>query len=495
MQTKFDSTLSSIAPTGKILLAVSGGVDSMCMAYLFLHSGIPGMKERIGVAHCNFHLRGEESDADERLVKDWCSRNGIPFHGKGFDTEEYATRNGISTEMAARELRYNWFAELATEKAYSFVSIAHNANDNAETLLLNLVRGTGIKGICGMYPTSSLPSKNAPESLRLLRPLLGFTRKEILSLAEESGIPYREDRTNAEEIYKRNRIRHSVIPVLEQLNPSLLQTLSEDMEHFREVADIADEFLHSAIERVSLKSEQPGKGVSPLTLSRQKLSEEKFLHFILHSIMSPMGFTSSQVKSLQTLITMESGTFSGKSFLSEGGRILTSKDTIIIYRYTEDAFGPIPDRDDITGSHTVEMDVSSPGKYSLDGTRFEVETLKWEKGMSAKQPEGTIILDNVKISFPLHIRHWQDGDWMRPFGMKGRKKKLSDIFVDLGLSLSDKENVLVLSGADFEAELPGGEKVIVPDNHIIGILGYRISEEAKIDQNTASIIKIRLKKN
>ena len=191
MQTRFDSILSPIAPTGKILLAVSGGVDSMCMAYLVLHSGIPGMKERIGVAHCNFHLRGEESDADERLVKDWCSRNGIPFHGKGFDTEEYATRNGISTEMAARELRYNWFAELATEKAYSFVSIAHNANDNAETLLLNLVRGTGIKGICGMYPTSFPPVEKRSRVFEAPSPAARFHKKRnpVTGRRERNTLP------------------------------------------------------------------------------------------------------------------------------------------------------------------------------------------------------------------------------------------------------------------------------------------------------------------
>ena len=150
MQKEFDKELSRILPKGKVLLAVSGGIDSMCMAHLFLHSEVLAEKGGFEVAHCNFGLRGEESDADEELVKNWCRENGIPFHSERFDTEKYASDNGISIEMAARELRYGWFASLSESDGFCAVAVAHNANDNAETLILNLTRGTGLKGITGM---------------------------------------------------------------------------------------------------------------------------------------------------------------------------------------------------------------------------------------------------------------------------------------------------------------------------------------------------------
>ncbi|MBQ3881808.1 MAG: tRNA lysidine(34) synthetase TilS [Bacteroidales bacterium] len=496
MQEIFDKTLSSIGFEGKILLAVSGGVDSMCMAYLFLHSKLTGIREGFEIAHCNFQLRGEESEGDERMVKEWCSSNRVPFHSKRFDTVGYAKDNGISIEMAARELRYEWFESLATLGEFDAVAVAHNANDNAETMLLNLVRGTGLRGITGMEVVSPLPV-SSPNGMLLIRPLLQIPRKEILACAEKNGIPYREDKTNLSDEYKRNRIRHKVIPVLEELNPSLLATLASDMLHFREADSITDDYFFSALERILEKDKDSDKiyGRTAMTIKRDLLAKERFRHFILHRLMTPCGFTPSQIDSLDRLVGENADvTFSGKTFIAEGGRVVTGKNIIIIYRYSPASFrkkDTAPESQNEEGS--VEMDITGPGEYSLDGVRFKVEELPWKKSMSPKQSEGVIIMDQDKTGFPLHLRHWQDGDWMKPLGMKGKKKKLSDLFVDLGYSLPMKDDAIIVSGPDIAVTSEANEdQTIVPDSQVIALLGSRISEDVKVSSATKSIIKITL---
>ena len=220
------SAFSADAPV--LLLAVSGGVDSMCMADLF-----QSLEDRVpfAVAHCNFHLRGEESDGDEALVADWASEHSVPLHITSFDTEKYASDNGISIEMAARELRYGWFAQLCSQHGYKAVAVAHNANDNAETLLLNLLRGSGLKGVTGMSLTSPLPCAPGSDAL-LLRPLLKCTRKQIEGYAFAHKVHYREDSTNAMSEYKRNRLRNDVFPIFESINPSFIRTLNREASYF-----------------------------------------------------------------------------------------------------------------------------------------------------------------------------------------------------------------------------------------------------------------------
>ena len=213
------------------LVAVSGGIDSMCLLEKVRLAGGP-----FAAAHCNFKLRGEESDRDEAMVRDYCSRHGILLHVKAFETAAYADEKGISIEMAARELRYRWFGELCKEHGYSAVLVAHNAQDNAETLILNLLRGTGPKGITGMKADGFLP---VPEyaDIPLRRPLLGLTREEITEFAVEHSLPWREDSTNCENGYKRNKIRNLVFPVFKEINPSFVRTLNRDMARFSEAFD------------------------------------------------------------------------------------------------------------------------------------------------------------------------------------------------------------------------------------------------------------------
>ena len=211
-----------------LLVAVSGGIDSMCLAEKVRLEGGP-----FAIAHCNFHLRGKESDGDEAFVKAWADANGIPCHVRHFETSAYAAEHGISVEMAARRLRYHWFGELCRQHGYSGVAVAHNANDNAETLLLNLLRGTGIRGLLGMKAEGFIPDPEFSD-IPLLRPLLGMTRADIEAFAAEHGLSWREDATNALNDFKRNKIRNLVFPVFREINPSFVQTLNRDMERFAE---------------------------------------------------------------------------------------------------------------------------------------------------------------------------------------------------------------------------------------------------------------------
>ncbi len=221
-----------------ILLAISGGIDSMCLAEKVRLEGGP-----FAIAHCNFGLRGEDSDGDQAFVESWARKYNITFHTKRFQTQAYAVQEGISIEMAARKLRYRWFGELCREYGYHALAVAHNANDNAETLILNLLRGTGVKGIMGMKAQGAIPDPDYSD-IPLLRPLLGMTREEIEAFAAEHDLSWREDCTNALNEYKRNKIRNLVFPIFKEINPSFIQTLNRDMDRFAEA--IPEEVLKDA---------------------------------------------------------------------------------------------------------------------------------------------------------------------------------------------------------------------------------------------------------
>ena len=263
-----------------LLVAVSGGIDSMCLMEKVRQEGGP-----FAVAHCNFGLRGAESDADEAFVREQAARHGIPCHVKQFDTEAFASAEGISIEMAARRLRYHWFGELCREHGYTAVAVAHNANDNAETLILNLLRGTGLKGITGMKAAGYIPDPDFGD-IPLLRPLLEMTREEIVVFAREHGLNWREDSTNAQTDYKRNKIRNLVFPVFATINPSFVQTLNRDMERFaaelnlilkngqnqgRAVAHASKPFVASLLVP-PVTSCPPGTSCGPLPLTRPRVA-------------------------------------------------------------------------------------------------------------------------------------------------------------------------------------------------------------------------------
>lgn len=324
IQKSFDRTIVGLVPEKETaLLAVSGGIDSICLASLFLNSSAG---RRFAVAHCNFHLRGEDSDSDEALVAAWCGRNGVRYHKADFDTEQYASSHNISIEMAARELRYDWFASLCLDNGYYGVAVAHNANDNAETLILNLLRGTGLRGVTGMQAESVVPvTRDELSGVRLLRPMLSFSRKQIEEYVAANSLEYHDDRTNAETVYKRNRIRHLVFPVFESLNPSFLTTFAREMNAFSEVQEIADDYFISVRESVC----EPAGKDDLLRVNAVRLCHLKHYKYVLYRLLEVYGFRDRLLEPVVRLL--ESGkTFSGKVFEAPGYELITAGECLIV---------------------------------------------------------------------------------------------------------------------------------------------------------------------
>ena len=458
------SAFSADAPV--LLLAVSGGVDSMCMADLF-----QSLDERVpfAVAHCNFRLRGEESDADEALVAEWAAKHSVPLHITSFDTEKYASDNCISIEMAARELRYGWFAGLCSQHGYRAVAVAHNANDNAETLLLNLLRGSGLKGVTGMSLMSPLPCLAGSDAV-LLRPLLKCTRKQIEGYAFAHKVRYREDSTNAMSEYKRNRLRNDVFPIFESINPSFVRTLNREASYFEDALDIVEDYCRVAAEKMVSKSGDV------LTVSLPALLSTARWRYILYYILEPYGFNSAVLASLEDLL-LSDRTVSGKRFESQTHMLFTERDHLRV-----EPVGRV-DAASVVSSAEVEeiMPVRCAGTYHFNGAAVTVEELDWTPDMPLKQPEGTLLFDAQKLRFPLVLRRWRDGDWLVPFGMRG-KKKVSDLFADLKYDSLKKSSAVVLVDTVSDS--------MAQDGHVAAVLGVRSDDRYKVTSTTRRAIRI-----
>lgn len=436
---------------GKALLAVSGGVDSMTLAAACHDAGID-----FAVAHCNFSLRGSESDADEALVRAWCESRGVECHVEHFETAAYAASKGQSIEMAARELRYGFFARLCALKGYVAVVVAHNANDNAETVILNMLRGSGLKGLCGMSDDSRAVWDGVP--VRIIRPMLEVPRSIIEEYARENEVPFREDSTNSDTAFKRNKIRHEVIPLLQEINPSLLDTFSANAAHLREAGAILDEWFSEVSGEVVCGF----AGGEILALSVPRLMASKHQRYILHRLLSPYGFGEGSLAGLAQWL--ESGEhLSGKRFYGGEYVLVTSSDKLILYRES--------------GSFSVE--VPGAGEYLCGSVRVRVSVEPVTEGFSFVQPLGTVILDASRVPFPLTLRSWREGDWMRPLGMGGRRKKLSDIFTGLKMPLSSKQQAVVL-------EYPGDP------SRAAAVVGLRIDGSLKVKSLTQNVIRLTI---
>ena len=443
MQERFDSALAQLTdgcPDARVLLAVSGGVDSMTMADLFQHSAL---QLPLAVAHVNFQLRGADSDGDEALVAAWCGAHDVPFFVKRVETGKHASGRGVSVEMAARELRYEWFAQLCREQGFTHLAVAHNLDDSAETLLLHLLRGTGLRGLAGIRDNVPLSSA---EDVRLIRPLLGFTRHEIESYAVCAGVEFHVDATNADTTIPRNRIRNEVFPQLAAINPSFLQTFRREMRHFGQAQRMLDDVFESG--RAALCREQDGV----LCVDIPMLLRQEEPGWWLWRLLDGMGFNTAQLEQIEASLNA----LSGKEFLSSTHRLVKDRRELRLYPLTV-----TPD------------DLSA---------RLDVRTFTVVPGFDPHQkPEDVLFVDADLVKLPLSARAPRDGDRFCPFGMHRGTKLLSDFFTDLKLDVEQKRREVVVTTTN-----ENGDEIIV------AIAGRRIDDRFKITPATRRVAAISL---
>jgi tRNA(Ile)-lysidine synthase len=420
----------------RLLLAVSGGIDSMVMTHLFLKLGT-----NTGIAHCNFCLRGIESDKDEELVRKFSDENRIPFYSIRFKTKEYAVSKRISVQMAARELRYKWFEKIREENNFDFIAVAHNLNDNIETMLINLTRGTGLTGLTGIRPVSK----------KIIRPLLFASRRKIEKYCSYHQIAFREDKTNAETRYTRNKIRHMVVPVLKEINPSIEETLNETAERLAGI----DEFVSGHIEGIRTQTSVV-KG-NTTVFDVYELLNLQTGKAVLFELFAPYGITGATSGELIRLLTGKTG----KQIFTRSHRIVRNRNELIVTPLETE-------RLEYHEISIIEDLLRVPEIASA-------EVIDASTGFEISDNQNIACIDLEKISFPVFIRHWKKGDYFFPLGMK-HKKKLSDYFVDRKYSLVKKDQALVLES----------------EGKIIWIIGERIDDRFRVTESTFKILVIHL---
>ncbi len=388
----------------KLLIAVSGGIDSVVLAHLCTWMGFD-----FAICHCNFNLRGEESDEDEAFVENLAKDFGVPFFSTSFQTDSYAEEYKLSIQVAARNLRYQWFYKLLEEHSYDYVLTAHNTNDNLETFLINLSRGTGLEGLSGIPPIND----------RSVRPLLNFTRDDIMLYAIKNGIIWREDRSNASIKYIRNKVRHKILPILKEINPHILQTFKNTLDHLNE----SQEIVQSWTDEISKKVIQ--KEGENLMFSLRALSKIEHKKAYLYQVLQSYGFT--EWNDVLNLLSAQPG----KQVYSKTHRLLKDRYFLILTTINKDVLEP---KRVLIQASSVQ--ITEPIKLDL----FKAE----ENSITDKH---SILLVKDLLKYPLSVRKWSYGDYICPTGMTG-SKKLSQLFKDKKLSLIDKENIWLLVDAD-----------------------------------------------
>ena len=416
----------------KLLLATSGGLDSMVMAHLF-----KDLQFDIAIAHCNFQLRGVDSFKDQKFVQDFADENEIPVNITQFDTQAFAADYKLSTQVAARDLRYNWFYELLEEEGYDYVLTAHHADDNLETFLINLSRGTGLEGLTG------IPEENGS----IVRPLLHFTRAEILEYAKENNIAWREDASNASDKYLRNKIRHHVVPLLQEINPNFMEAFQKTQSYLQESAGLVEDASIMVYQQVAKQEEDS------ITFDLNQLKKLPNYNAYLYQWLSEFGFTAwNDVYDLVDAV-------SGKQIFASNFRLLKNRDSLILSKILVE---------DEVGTYFIDkeqQEISIPIKITFKSV-----------ANPAFESNKIIFVDGDKLQYPLELKRWQKGDSFQPFGMGGKSKKLSKFFKDEKLSLLEKEQCWLLWSA----------------NTLVWIIGLRQDERFKITENTTNILKIEL---
>ncbi len=426
-----------IHPEQKVLLAVSGGIDSMVLLHLFEKSGLD-----YGVAHCNFSLRGDESDGDEDFVRDVVLKNGTPAFFERFNTREYAQLKGISIEMAARELRYTFFEQVRAENEYDWIATAHHQDDVIETFFLNLSRKTGIKGLSGIKEKSG----------GLIRPLLFADREMIEQYAAENYLDYREDSSNGEMVFQRNFLRHKILPLFTELNPAFKKNMLASITNLKDAEHVYSNALQLEKLKV-LRNENNG-----VSVNIQQLEAATYPKILLHEILSEYNFNATVVDEVYQSLN----SLSGKQFYSPTHRAVKDRATLFVSKRKQETEERVYyiEKDDLELFEPLDLLVEH-----VDIAHFELE-----------KNNKTASIDADKIEFPLLLRKWKQGDYFQPLGMTGMKK-VSDFFIDRKIPLYQKENTWLLCS---------GKK-------IVWIVGLRLDERFKVSSSTQQVVKIKIK--
>lgn len=438
MITQFSAHISTNFPflkEKKLLIAVSGGIDSVVLAEILNQLGFT-----IALAHCNFQLRGTASDQDEIFVNAMANRLGILGFTKKFDTKAYAKKEKLSIQVAARELRYNWFNSLLKKHGLDYILTAHHSDDDLETFLINLSRGTGLEGLTG------IPKKNG----NIIRPLLPFSREKIENFAKNHKLTWREDASNAETKYLRNRLRHNVIPALKDSSPQFLNAFSKTIEHLRETQQIVEDAMIGVRQKVILYNED---GI--IKFGIKELQQLEHTRAYLYELLKDYNFTSWN--DIYDLLDAQSGKF----VVSHTHRVLKNRAFLIV--------SPIE-----SGSKN-ETFILETFQNKIRTEKFELKISKCTQ-YYPESNSNIAYVDADKVKWPLTIRKWQQGDYFYPFGMQS-KKKLSKYFKDEKRSLLDKENTWIL----------------VSDDKILWVINNRLDNRFKVTDSTKSILKFEYK--
>ena len=428
-----------IAEGDKLVLALSGGIDSMVLADLLLKA-----KVEFVVAHCNFHLRSEESDGDEKFVRDYADRNGIRYFVKHFDTEKYASENGISIEMAARDLRYAWFEQLRQQLGYNKIAVAHHADDQAETFFINLLRGAGLRGLKGMLPQNGI----------IIRPLLWASREKIHQYAVENQIVWREDHTNAESVYLRNKIRNQLLPAFDELKPEARQGLYKSLEYLASENELYRELLKEKLAQIVKRNDE----VQSFPTFNSQLSTLNFQ--LLFEWLRQYNFNADQCRFI--FETMNTGI--GNKYFSSTHQLIIGRDDLQL--------------SEIKAVENEEVQIGVGEDVIVLPIHLCFSKLEKTHDFVIDKSSDVAQLDFDKLKFPLTLRHWRHGDRFHPLGMKG-SKLLSDFFVDQKFTEWQKRNVWLLVSADGD---------------ILWMVGHRIDDRFKIKKETKTIFECRMVK-